>query len=393
MKYRRFGSTGFQVSALGLGCMRLPTQRLRIQKINVPEAIELIRTAVDKGINYVDTALPYHLGESERVVGRALSGGYRERVHLVTKLPLVLVRKPDDVDRILDRQLARLRTDHVDTYLFHSLNPAGFDKIKRLDLMRGMLNAREDGRIRYVGFSSHSILPAFKEFVDFFPWDVVQIQYNYVDTAIQATTEGLRLAAATGAAVVIMEPVKGGILANPSPEAIRIIRDYPVSRSPVDWALQFLWNLEEVSVVLSGMGSMQMLDENCASADASGVGTLTAAELDTIDELAAAMNRAAGVPCTACRYCMPCPSGVNIPRNLAILNNMRSKPAFYRRWVIRRSYRDLAGSTEQLDADRSNGNATLCTECGACLPKCPQSIDIPRELARVEAAVRGHRGR
>ena len=177
------------MSALGLGCMRLPTQRLRIQKIDVPLAVDLIQRAVENGINYFDTAWPYHFGESERVAGDALKDGLRKRGHLVSKLPMFVVRKESDFDRFLNRQLEKLKTDYLDTYLFHGLNAGGFEKVKRLDLMAKMLRARDDGRIRHVGFSFHDTLPVFKSIVDYYNWDVVQIQYNYMDSGIQATTE------------------------------------------------------------------------------------------------------------------------------------------------------------------------------------------------------------
>lgn len=388
MRYRDFGSTGFQVSVLGLGCMRLPTARFRAQKIDVPEANRLIRGAVDRGINYIDTAWPYHLGESERVVGQALQDGYRERVHLVTKLPLFIVRNPTDFDRFLDGQLRKLGTDHLDTYLFHAVNRGGLEKIKRLDLLNRMTAARDAGKIRYIGFSFHDVLPVFKQAVDLFPWDVVQIQYNYVDTGVQATTEGLRYAAQKGMAVVVMEPLKGGKLAAPPADARRIMDRAEVRRTPVDWALQFLWNLPEVSTVLSGMGSIRMLEENCASTDASGVGVLRESEIETLAQLRAAVERQVLVPCTACRYCMPCPFGVDIPGNFAIANNVHGESRAAMRFLSRRSYRKLAADKAHLNADRDNGRASMCTRCGACIPKCPQSIDIPSELARVEAIVR-----
>ena len=393
MKYRKLGSTGLEVSALGLGCMRLPTQRLRFQKIDVPKATELIRAAVDKGVNYIDTGWPYHFGESERILGDALRDGYRERVHLVTKLPMFLTRKESDFDRFLNRQLEKLQTDHLDTYLFHGLNSGGFEKLKRLKLMERMLAAKADGRVRHIGFSFHDILPVFRLIVDFYDWDVVQIQYNYMDTAVQATTEGLKYAAGKGMGIVIMEPLKGGKLANPPAEAIRVMRESKSQRSSVDWALQYLWNMPEVSVVLSGMGSMQMLNDNCESADRSGVGSLSIDDLSTVDRLTEIFRESILVPCTACQYCMPCPAGVNIPKNFAIFNNVYAETSPIRRWMARRSYRSLADNKKQLDGDKMNGRATMCTECGACVPKCPQSIAIPEELKKVDIGFkRGKKG-
>lgn len=387
MQYRTFGSTGFKVSALGLGCMRLPTQRFRLQKIDVPRATELIRTAVDKGVNYIDTAYPYHFGESERVLGEALKGGYREKVHLVTKLPMFFVNKAADFDKYLDKQLEKMQTDHFDTYLFHSMNRHHFEKVKNYHLMDKMLQAKEAGKINYLGFSFHDTLPVFKEIVDYYPWDVVQIQYNYMDTAAQAGRDGLKYAAGKGMAVVVMEPLKGGMLANPPEEAMSVIGRAPVKRSPVDWALQYVWDMPEVSVVLSGMGSLQMLEENCESADRSGIGILSKKERETINELTEIYRRNIIVPCTACQYCMPCPHGVNIPGNFAVLNNMAAPNSTLHRWMIKRSYKRLANKKSRLNAEKTNGNASLCTECGVCLEKCPQSIAIPEELKKVTAVL------
>lgn len=383
MKYREFGSTGFRVSALGLGCMRLPTVKYIPKKVDTKKSISLIRNAVDQGINYIDTAWLYHFRGSERVVGLALQGGYREKVHLVTKLFMPLVRKEADFDKFLDKQLEKLQTDYLDTYLFHGLNRDGFDKVIRLNLIDKMLEAKRQGKIKYIGFSFHDTLPVFKEIIDEFDWDVTQIQYNYMDTAIQATEEGLKYAAEKNIAVVIMEPVKGGQLANPPKEARDVMAKSTVQRSAVDWALQYLWNRPEISVVLSGMGSQKMLDENCRSADMSGIHSLTEDELQTINELVQIYRKNILVPCTACQYCMNCPSGVNIPQNFAILNNAFLEKHFYYRWKVKQSYKKLAITQEKLNQEKTNGNASLCTECGICVPKCPQGIDIPEELSKV----------
>ncbi len=388
MKYRKFGTTGFKVSALGLGCMRLPTLKYIPQKVNVKKSIQLIRNAIDQGINYIDTAWPYHFGGSEKVTGMALQDGYRTKVHLVTKLFVPLVRKPEDFDNFLNKQLKKLQTDYIDTYLFHGLNKKTFEKVKRLNLIEKMKKAKQEGKIKYIGFSFHDTLPVFKEIVDFFDWDVVQIQYNYMDTGIQATSEGLKYAAEKNIAVVVMEPVKGGQLANPPKEAKKLMANSPVQRSAVDWALQYLWNLPEVSVVLSGMGSQKMLDENCQSADNSGINLLSEQELQIIDQLVAIYQKNIVVPCTACQYCMNCPSGVNIPQNFAILNNAanKGKGSFFQ-WMIKRSYKKLANKPEKLNNDKTNGNAAICTDCKICIEKCPQGINIPQELKKVNAVL------
>ena len=384
MKYRKFGSTGFEVSALGLGCMRLPTVSFIPQRVDNRKAFSLIRSAVDQGVNYIDTAWPYHFGGSERIVGEALRDGYREKVHLVTKLFMPMVRKAEDFDRFLDRQLEKLQTSYLDTYLFHGLNKPSFGKVKRLDLIDKMLDAKEKGKIKYIGFSFHDTLPVFKEIIDFYDWDVVQIQYNYMDTAVQATTEGLLYAGSKNMAVVVMEPVKGGQLANPPQEAKEIMARSKVRRSAVDWALQYLWNLPEVSVVLSGMSSQKQLDENVASADRSGIGSLDEHDLMIVDDLVRIYRQKILINCTACKYCMNCPYGVNIPENFGIISNIASETKWYRRWFAKRSYRKLVGDPEKLNSEKTNGNALICTDCGICIEKCPQGINIPEELKKVD---------
>jgi len=383
MEFRKFGSTGFKVSALGLGCMRLPTKKLMPLQANMPKSIKLIKSAVDKGINYIDTAWVYHFGASEKIIGIALQDGYRKNVHLVTKSPLFLVNKAEDFDKFLNKQLKRLQTDYIDTYLFHAMNKSGLEKLKKYNLIDKMIKAKKEGKIKYIGFSFHDTLPVFKEIVDFYHWDVVQIQYNYMDTAIQATTEGLKYAAGKGMAVVIMEPLKGGKLANPPDEAWEVMKRSKIERSPVDWALQYLWNLPEVSVVLSGMGNLQMLNENCDSADRSGVNSLHEEDLNIIDDLIKIYRKKILVPCTSCKYCLPCPSGVNIPQNFAILNNLALERSNVRKWLHKRGYNKMANSIERLDKEKSNGNASLCINCGICLEKCPQEINIPHELKNV----------
>lgn len=385
MKYRPMGSLGWDVSALGFGCMRFPTKRFNKLAVDNAESTRIVRNGIDQGINYVDTAWFYHLGESERILGEALKGGYRDRVKLVTKLPTPLVRKEEDFEKYLHAQLERLQTDHIDVYLMHTLDRAGFDKVKRLNLIEHAEKAREAGLISHIGFSFHDTLPVFKEIVDHYDWDVAQIQYNYMDTCIQATTEGLEYAHAKKIAVVVMEPLKGGRLASPPDEALKVMRDSGVERTPVDWALQFLWNRPEVATVLSGMGSQRMVDENCASADRSGVGILTEKEQETIERLAEVYRSKIVVPCTACNYCMPCPYGVDIPGNFAALNNVNLNNHWYFRYKTKRGVRKMAQSSAQLNESQSNGAASLCTSCRRCVEKCPQHIDIPVELDKVKA--------
>lgn len=385
MQYRKMGSLDWEVSALGFGCMRLPSRRFSLMGADLEESKRIIRYGIDRGINYIDTAWPYHLGESEKIIGETLKDGYREKVKLVTKLPLWVVRKTEDYDRFLKSQIEKLQTDYLDIYLLHSLNAGSFEKVKNLKLIEKMEEAKKQGRIRHIGFSFHDTYPVFKEIVDHYDWDMVQIQYNYMDTCLQATTEGLEYAHGKGMAVVVMEPIRGGTLANPPAEALEIINSAPVKRTPVDWALQFLWNRPEVATVLSGMGDMRMVEENCDSADRSGINSLSHEEEKVIARLAEIYQEKILVPCTGCEYCLPCPTGVNIPQNFAILNNLSLDQSFRNQFQARRRYRKLAGSKSELNGENSNGNALMCINCGECIEKCPQEINIPVELEKVHA--------
>jgi predicted aldo/keto reductase-like oxidoreductase len=390
VKYRKMGSLDWDVSALGFGCMRLPTSGLR-KNVNEKDAIDLIRESINLGINYFDTAWPYHQGASEVILGKALNDGYREKVHVATKLPTFFVKTEQDFDRYLNSQLKRLQLEYIDVYLFHALNKLEFEKIKRLNLIDKMEKSKAEGKIRHIGFSFHDIFPVLKEMVDYYNWDIGQIQYNYMDTGVQATTTGLKYLHDKGIAVVIMEPLKGGLLVNPPKEVRETLRNAENQRTPVDWALQFLWDLPEVSVVLSGMSSRQQVVENCASADRSGINSLTETDRVTIQKITDTFKTGMLVPCTGCGYCEPCPSGVSIPQNFAMMNNMlagnNSPMDFLLKRQIKRDYSELAQSKEELEKTGKEGSSLLCIECGECVPKCPQSINIPEELKKVNDIV------
>jgi len=382
MKYRKMGSLGWEVSALGFGCMRLPPRRINKLRAETEESVKIIRHGIDLGINYLDSAWVYHLGDSEKILGHALKNGYRERVKVATKLPLFLVRNEGDFDHYLESSLDRLQTDYLDFYLLHGMDRGSFEKVKRLGLIEKMKEAKQKGLIRYIGFSFHDTLPVFKEIIDYYPWDMAQIQYNYMDTGAQATTEGLKYAYSKGIAVVVMEPLKGGKLANPPKEALDIMKKSGIERTPVDWAFKFLWNRPEISTVLSGMGTRRMVDENCAYADNSGVNSLSEAEMKVISEVADIYREKILVPCTACNYCMPCPSGVDIPGNFALLNNMSTESSGLRRYMLQRKYGGLTKPGGKIDREKPNGNASVCINCGRCTERCPQHIEIPSELKK-----------
>lgn len=371
MKYRRFGRTGFEVSALGFGCMRLPT--VEGGAVDEALAIAMLRRAIDAGVNYVDTAYPYHGGASERTIAKALKHGYRERVWVADKMPIWDVRKHADLDWLFEEQLERLEVRKIDVYLLHNLQAPSWPRMRDLGAVDWLEEKRAEGRVGRVGFSYHDDFDTLAEIVDFHPkWDVCQIQYNYVNEDVQAGTKGLEYAAGKGLAVAVMEPLLGGCLAKAPPGVQEVFDSAPQRRSPVDWALQWLWHKPEVTVVLSGMSAMSHVEENLASADASGVGSLTAEELDTVARARAKYEELDPIGCTGCGYCMPCPSGVYIPRMMKLYNGLLVHGGSQGP-LNRNLYNDTP------DAHR----ASACTACGECEEKCPQKIEISDWMPKI----------
>ena len=376
MLYRKFGKTNQKVSILGFGCMRLPTLEGNPEKINEPLATQMLHYAIDSGVDYVDTAYPYHGatatqgGMSEILVGNALKDGYRDQVYLSTKLPSWLIQKKEDMDYYLNEQLQRLQTDRIDFYLLHGLGHSTWENLKELEVFQFLDSALDDGRIGYAGFSFHDELKLYKEIVDAYPWSFSQIQYNYMDQNFQAGRPGLEYAASRGLGTVIMEPLRGGCLAKNIPTDIQAIWNRaPVKRTPAEWALRFLWDQSEVDVVLSGMSTMEQVKENLQIAENGHAHSLTDSERDLIQEVREAYHARIHVGCTACNYCMPCPEGVDIPLNLNLLNDV----------YLYQNMEKPSGNYKFLKAKR--GSASFCTECGECEEKCTQNIDI-REYLR-----------
>ncbi len=364
MQYRTFGRLDWKPSALGFGIMRMPTIVNDPPRIDEAEGTRMLRWAIDHGVNYLDTAYFYHGGNSEVFLGRALQDGYRERIRLATKLPCGRVETTEDFDRILNEQLTRLQTDHIDFYLLHGLNAAHWARMVELRILEQAEKAIADGRVRYLGFSFHDKYEVFQEIVDAYDgWTMCQIQYNFMDEDRQAGKKGLQYAASKGLAVVVMEPLRGGALANP-PEVVREIwAKAPRQRTPVEWALHWIWNQPEVSLLLSGMSTMEQVQQNVATASDSGVGKLTPEELAIFDQVRVQYQQLRPVPCTDCRYCQPCPSGVAIPRAFSAYNAgvMYNAPQ-----EARRLYNFIDPSQR----------ADQCTECGQCEEVCPQEIEI-----------------
>lgn len=390
MQYRRMGSLNWKVSALGFGAMRLPVDDEN--NIKEQEAINMIRYGIDHGINYVDTAFPYHQKQSEPLVGKALKDGYREKVWLTTKAPMWLINKERHFERYFKRQVKRLHTN-PDIYLFHGLNKSRFQKVKNLNLIPKMENLRKEGLIKHFGFSFHDSYEVFKEIIDYYDWDCCQIQLNYLDINYQAGMKGLKYASDSDTAVIIMEPLRGGKLTIPNkelknrPRIKAVLDNSDFKRSMADWGLQFLWNQPEVSVVLSGMSTRKHVVENIKSAENSGINSLTQSELETISKLRKAYKKYEIVQCTNCGYCIPCPQGVSIPTVMRILNEIaywgENKFDTWQNFYDRLSEKPEELEERRRSGEEAEGGPHLCIECGECLEKCPQQINIPLYMKKV----------
>lgn len=386
MQYRPFGKLDWQVSALGFGAMRLPTNEN--DEIDETQARQMLYYAIEHGVNYVDTAYPYHHGTSETFLGRALQGGYRQKVKLATKLPSWEIHTAADFDKFLNLQLQRLQTDYVDFYLLHALNKNNWPKLRDLGVLEWAEKAIAAGRFRYLGFSFHDDYETFQQIVDAYDWTMCQIQYNYMDVENQAGMRGLQYAASKGMAIVIMEPLLGGKLVDPPAAVQAIWNRAPIQRSAVGWALHWLWNQPEVSVVLSGMSTLAQVEENVALAEASGVARLTPEELALYDEVRQAYHALTAIPCTACGYCMPCPQGVDIPANFA---NYNQAIMYDKAEAVRGQYRWWKYAYEVQQNFDHDIRAAQCIQCGECETKCPQNIPISQWMPLIDLVMSGVR--
>ncbi|QSZ66957.1 aldo/keto reductase [Methanofollis aquaemaris] len=379
MQYRTVPKNGDKLSALGFGAMRLPT---RMGRIDEGRAIKQIRSAIESGVNYLDTAYPYHGGESEKILGKALEDGYREQVKIADKLSPWLVNSREEMEQILDVQLRRLRTDHIDYYLLHMLDARSWKKLVDLDVFAFLEAARDAGKITNIGFSFHGDRKTFREIVDAYDWTMCQIQYNILDENLQAGREGLEYAASKKIAVMIMEPLRGGMLARDLPDEAQAIYDRPgLSRSPADWALRWIWDHPDVTIVLSGMNDERHIRENLLTCEDALPGSMSSAEHAVVDEVRAVYKRLIRVDCTGCAYCMPCPFGVDIPQCFHFYNqyHMTGNRIMTRGFYI--------GQVIGFDGDPSN--ASRCRSCGKCVGTCPQGIAIPDELKKVRRDLDG----
>ncbi|MCR5684374.1 MAG: aldo/keto reductase [Lachnospiraceae bacterium] len=368
---RHFDNLGIDASLLGFGCMRLPQKDGRIDEAR---AEAMIDRAYAAGVNYFDTAYPYHDGKSEPFVGKALDKYDRSSYFLATKLPLWKINSLEDAKSTFNEQLERLHKDYIDFYLFHAFNRGHFERMKEYGVFDYLESEKAAGRIRYLGFSFHDSFDAFKEIIEYRKWDFCQIQYNYMDTGEQAGDKGVALAESLGVPLIIMEPVKGGSLATLPDEVTEGFRKARPESSAASWALRFVASRKAVKVVLSGMTTEEQLEDNLATF--TDFEPLSEDEEKLVRDTAEAIRKRTFIGCTGCRYCMPCPSGVNIPRNFSLWNEY----GMY----------NNAGSTKWHwnnlpDAEKGSS----CVECGACEEACPQHLNIRESLKAVVKTMEG----
>lgn len=363
MKYRTLA--GERVSVLGFGCMRFPTVSDKAGDIDAEKSAEMLRYAVENGVNYFDSAYVYHDDKSESFIGEALKP-YRDKIKFATKCPTWRVKSEEDFDRFLSDQLERLQTDCIDFYLMHALDKDRFKNIVlKFNLIDKLNKAKADGKIRHIGFSFHDDLETFKNIIDANPaWEFCQIQLNYINLNYQAGIEGLEYAHKKGLDVVIMEPLLGGKLANPSKQVAEALSK---EKSPVEWAMDFLWNRKEVSLLLSGMGAMEQVKANIGYAGKAQAGMLTRENLEMLLHAKEIFDKMALVPCTKCAYCMPCPFGLDIPKTFEAYN--ATAPL-----GMDKAREMYAGLKKGADA---------CRKCKKCESVCPQNIPISSTMTKI----------
>ena len=375
MQYRK-DKYGRELSVLGFGCMRFTKQG---NTLDLDKAETEIMAAYRAGVNYYDTAYIYP--GSEALLGTVLKrNGIREKVNIATKLPHYMVNSMAGVEKTFREELNRLQTDYIDYYLMHMLTDlAQWNRMKDMGILDWIEKNKEAGTIRNIGFSFHGNTENFLKILEDYDWDFCQIQYNYLDEHTQAGVIGLKAAAAKGIPVIIMEPLRGGKLVNMLPaEAGRIMKENGRGWTPASWAFRWLYDQPEVTVVLSGMNSLEMVAENTATADSARAGDLTKEDHDLIGQVRELIRKGEKVGCTGCRYCMPCPKGVDIPGIFRCYNAMCAEG----KWDGRFQFAQTVGLT------RTPAFATQCVGCGKCESHCPQSIPIREKLKEADKALR-----
>lgn len=369
MEKRRLEKLGIETSLLGFGCMRFPTTVEG--KIDEPEAERMLDRAIAEGVNYIDTAYPYHNGESELVVGRVLKKYDRSSFYLATKLPCWEVHCTEDIQRLFEEQCKKLQTQYIDFYLMHALNKDRFEEMVSYGCIQELERLQCEGRIKYIGFSFHDSYESFEYILNYRDWDFCQIQLNYMDTEEQAGMRGYKLAEEKKVPLVIMEPVKGGTLAAFAEDITGIFKDLDPEASIASYALRWVGSLPNVKVILSGMSTMEQVEDNLRTFK--DFRSLSEKEKETIERIVALINSRVQNGCTGCRYCMPCPAGVNIPGCFGVWN----------RYHMYQNYNAVAWHWEKDLGDAHQ--AKNCIRCGKCEKLCPQKLSIREDLKKVQA--------
>lgn len=376
MQYR-LDKKGNKISILGYGCMRFSQKN---GKIDFEKTEKEIMAAYEAGINYFDTAYIYP--GSESALGEILEKNkIRDKVNIATKLPHYMIKTVEEAEKIFNEELKRLRTDRIDYYLMHMLSDIkSWNRLKEIGLLKWLEDKIKKGKIKQLGFSYHGNSDMFKKIVDAYDWDFCLIQYNYLDENSQAGRSGLRYANKKGMPVMIMEPLRGGRLANNLPdEARKLFENYKIKHTPAEWSFRWLWNQEEVTCVLSGMNSLEMLNENIRVASEVQIGEFTGSEEKLLKNVVKAINKKMKVGCTGCGYCMPCPKNVDIPGTFAIYNKRFTdgKIKAFEEYMLCTVLR------------KDSTSASNCIECGKCEKHCPQHIEIRKELKNARKTLEG----
>ena len=377
MPYRPMGNTGVDVSALGFGMLRLPM--LPGKGVDFEQSVAMVHRAIDGGVNYIDTGRVYLGGQSEEAVGKALAGGWRDRVYVTSKSPWWIMERPEDFDKFFDESRRAIGTDVIDFYHIHMImHRAWKEKVLPYRLIEKMENLKAQGKIRFMGFSFHDNLKLFKEIVEASPsWDFCLIQHNYLDYEYEAGVLGPKYAAANGMGVAVMKPVRTGLLANLPASMKQVLSSTGIIKPDAEWALDYLWDIPEVSVTVCGMGSMADVEANLEYASKAHPNMLTPAERDALGAAIRAYRSAPGhIDCTGCYQCIPCPLNVAIGYIFAYV---------YNNYLVHgNKERALADYTVSMSPVQRGDPASSCVGCGKCLAKCPQGLDIPNLLAQVK---------
>lgn len=370
MQYRKMPKSDDLISNLGFGCMRFPVSSDGL--IDEDQSLEMLNYAYDNGVNYYDTAYPYHGGNSEPLVGKFISSHPRQSILLATKMPCWLIKEKADMGKYLDEQLKKLQTDYIDYYLLHALNSRSWQNMKKLKVLSFLEEAQKAGKIRHIGFSFHDGYKVFKKIVDSYDWSFCQIQFNYLDTHYQAGLKGYELAIKRSMGVIAMEPLRGGKLVHPVPTEIhKIWQKHKPGIGMVEHALNWVWDHDGISTILSGMSDLQQLKENLALSSKATANSLSLEDHKLYAKIRRTYLKRIAVLCSGCRYCLPCPSGVAIPDCLGMYNE----------GIM---FDDKSRATKEYNMFiPESAQANKCSKCGICVSKCPQNIDIPGELQKV----------